>query len=319
MVLAAGCRNDMPFTPVDLAGGGTDDGGIPDMTGGGGDLAPKSYTMSSIAAMRQAAKSGNFELDNVVAIAIHTSKSSPKLYVQDAAGGGYSAIVSDCSASSMTHPCSQGTAVNAIAIGHSVTLQGTYVKAGATKGNYETFYIDTVMDNGAAAAMPPVATLMLTDIERNGTNAANWFQKVSVNIATADALKMYDWTPAEFVYAMGAATCKPPYQFGFGMLPQSVPAPTSPAGAACSGTTAQPTGVATPDAHEVLFGTDFYTAGWTYSSDCRCAATNNDTLVTSSMSLSGTLKGILVYTTVYMTGTGYQYLAPQAKSDAMIQ
>src|SRR5262249_17278606 len=144
--------------------------------------------------------------------------------------------------------------------------KGTYIKSKST--GYEIFYIDSVADNGTGT-MPAPGAATVADIERGGTNRGLAFQRVTVNISAADPLQMYDWTPSEFVYT-GATKC--PYQFGFGMIPKSA---NQTAAMACTSGTAQPTGVASPNAAEVLIGTDFYT-NFTISSDCRCAKTYSD-------------------------------------------
>jgi hypothetical protein len=313
----AACGGGGGFTPADL----TSESGDMSM---GPDLA-KSYTQTSIATLRtpQMAGTSNVELDNVVVLAIHHSSKSPKLFVQDAAGGDFSAIVISCSTSSASHPCAMSVAMQldmAISEGHSVTIQGTYTKQSAANGAFETVYPDVVTDNGAGT-LPAAKAVALTDLPF-GSAAANakwWWQRVTTTIANTDTLLPYDWSPAQFVYSGG--TCSAgmkgvPYQFGFAMIPMSV-TPTTPAGMMCAGTTAQPTGVATPDTHAVFFGTDFYTDGWIYSSDCRCAAANGDTLLTSTMKLSGAITGLLMYDTA--NKVGYQFLAPQKLTDAMIQ
>lgn len=292
--------------PPDLA---TNNNPPPDLATNGGCT---SYTPTSIAAMRQAGTSTCASLDGVVAIALHASTASPKLYVQDAAGGDYSGIVVGCSATSVTHPCTQQALVNAIAVGHAVAIHGRYTKS--MSSGYETIYLDTLSDKGVAPSQPAPLALQPADVARGALNAARWFQRVSVTIQSS--LVMYDWTPSEFVYAGGAVTCHPPYQFGFGVIPSSV-TPTSPAGSACSGSTAQPAGVATPDANEILIGTDFFASGFNVTSDCRCAATLTDKLVTASSTLTGTLGGLLLYGTAFgSTGPGYQYVAPVGAGDA---
>jgi hypothetical protein len=277
------------------------------------------YTQTSIASMRQSGtNSGCFELDNVVSIALHASTTNPRLYVQDAAGGSFSAIQTHCSATSATHPCSQAATVNTIATGHQVTVRGRWTRSPTT--SYEAFYIDTISDNGAAT-MPAALALQPGDVARGAYSAANVFQRVAVSISAADTLTMYDWSPAEFTIATGnAATCHPPFQIGFGMIPSSV-TPTTAAGTACTATGmtgSQPTAVVNPDAHEILIGTDFFSSGFIAMSDCRCAATLMDKLVTASSTLTGSLSGILTFEVPLNATVGYQYVAPQSMSDAAI-
>jgi hypothetical protein len=266
------------------------------------------YTTSSIAAMRQGTVSGCFELDNVVSIAITPSKASPKLYVQDSGGGMFSAMRTQCSSTSTAHPCTVSAQVAAIAVGRSVTVQGTYIKS-KTSG-YETFYIDTITDNGAGT-VPGVATATITDVSRGGTNKGLAFQYVKATIPGNDPLVMYDWTPAEFVYT-GATKC--PYQFGFGMIPQSAGATAT---AACTNTTSQPTGQTSPNAAEILVGTDFY-KGFTVSSDCQCAAMYSDKEPTTTSQLKQSVAGILIFDVPFGGTTGYYYIAPTSATDASI-
>jgi hypothetical protein len=266
------------------------------------------YTTSSIAAMRQGTVSGCFELDNVTTIALTPSTKSPKLYVQDSGGGMFSAMRTSCSSTSTAHPCTIATQVAALATGRSVTVQGTYIKSKST--GYEAFYLDAVTDNGAAT-VPQAVTATMTDISRGGTNNGLAFQRVTTTIPGNDPLVMYDWTPAEFVY-QGATKC--PYQFAFAMIPQSA---GQTATAACSSTTAQPAGQTTPNAAEVLIGTDFY-KGFTVSSDCRCAAMFQDKEPTANSQLKGSISGILIFDVPFGATAGYYYIAPQSLTDANV-
>jgi len=324
LVMVAGCGgSDNTFHPADLSGiGSGSDMAMPGGSDGGnptdGGTACVTYTMSTIANMRQNGKAGDcFEVDNVLVNAVHNSSTSPRLFVQDTAGGDFSALVINCPKNSTIDPCTQQMAVNSAAAGDSVTIKGKYIHSSAAKGSLEGLYVDSFTDNGAFTGTKPAAlALQLTDIERGAYQAKNAYQKVTVTISAADTLKMYDWSPAEFVYSGG--TCMngmkgTPYQFGFGMIPSSV-TPTTAAGSACAGTTAQPTGVATPDPHEVLFGTDFYASGFIVTSDCRCAAGNMDKLVTATSTVTGTLNGVLLYDT--SGSMGYQYISPQLMTDA---
>jgi hypothetical protein len=139
---------------------------------------------------------------------------------------------------------------------------------------------------------------------------ANWFQKVTVSSPAAGALKLYDFVPAEMVFT--GSTC--PKQVGWGMVPAAT--------TACAGNTlACPTATmcATPDASEVLIGTDFY-KDFTPSSDCSCAKTDmgaNDPLVEMTTATTGSIAGILLYDTVYQSSpvVTYQYLSPTSNTD----
>jgi hypothetical protein len=266
------------------------------------------YTTSSVAAMRQGTVSGCFEMDNVISIGTTPSTKSPKLYVQDAGGGMFSAMMTSCSSTSTAHPCTVSAQVAAIATGRSVTVQGTYIKSKST--GYENFYIDTITDNGAGTA-PAAATATLGDVSRGGTNKGLAFQRVTATISGSDPLVMYDWTPAEFVYT-GATKC--PYQFGFGMIPKSANATAT---MACTNGTSQPAGQTTPNAAEILVGTDFY-KGFTLSSDCQCAKMFSDMEPAAGSQLKGSISGILVFDVPFGGTTGYYYIAPQSGADAAI-
>jgi hypothetical protein len=303
-----GCRDNGTLTPADLSMAGGGGGG----TGGGADMATtaKNYMVATIAAMRQGAP-GDYELDDVIAIGLTPSTTSPHLFVQDAAGGDFSAMRTNCSSSSTSHPCTVASTVHTVTLGHKVTIKGTFIKAGAANGAAENFYIDSITDNGAGTA-PPVTMVTLADVQKGSVanvttmapaNKKYWFQHVTVTPAPA-AHKVYDVSPAELVFS-GATKCS--YQLGFGL------APSGTAGAAasmCTDTTSQPAAATAPDATEVLIGTDFFST-FKLSSDCRCYTMFSDTPVTSAMSTTK-LGGILVYDTVFgsMPVKPYVYLAP---------
>jgi hypothetical protein len=322
MLSAAGCRDNGALTPADLSMTGP--GGNGDMAtggGGGGDMM-KSYMVSTIAAMR-AGSYGDFELDNVVVLAVNPGGS--RMYVQDAAGGKLSAIEVSCPAGG-THVCTISATVKAAKIGDQVTVKGTYVKAGATKGNYETFYVDTMMDNGAAPTKPTATTLTIADVissAGSGTNSRDtWFQKVSVTLT--DALVMFDMNPMVFAHTPAAGkTC--PNTYGWGMVPMTG-APSAPAAcdASCAtktppATCTQPAAATATSTMEVLVGTDFY-SGFTYSNDCKCYSGFSDTVVTPAnhVASGATIQGILVYYSP-QTGTPYLYLAPTVNADFPLQ
>ncbi|MEO6772847.1 MAG: hypothetical protein ABI467_07475 [Kofleriaceae bacterium] len=274
---------------------------------GSGSNACVTYTPTSIAAMRQQTHTGCYEFDNVISIATTPSTKSPTVYVQDAGGGDFSAMPTRCSSTSTSHPCSIAAMVAAIPDGHSVTIKGTYIKTAST--TFEEFFIDSLTDNGAGTAPAP-ATATLAQIERGSTAANLRFQHVTVTLASP--LTMYDWTPAEFANTTATAC---PYQFGFGMIPMGTSGATP--GAACTTGTTQPTGVTTPNAAEVLIGTDFF-KGFTVSSDCRCAMKFTDQEPAATSTLTGTIGGILVFDVPFQATTGYYYLAPKTLADAPI-
>ncbi len=297
-VFVFACRGN-DATPVDSPPGGGGSDAMGSGSGSGSADTCTSYTTDTIATMRQA-KSGCYELDNVVSLALSSSTTNPKLFVEDAAGGMYSAMVTECESHSTTHPCSVVTTVTGIAVGHSVTIKGTYIKTSST--TFEEFFIDSITDNGATTAIP-AATAQLADIERSGSNAGLRFQYVSV---AAGTLKMYDWTPAEFDDTT-ATSC--PYVTGFGMIPSTVSVTE---GAACTGSAAQPAGQSPPNSAEVLIGTDFYKS-FLPETDCKCA-TGSDVPETSS-TVTGTVKGILMFDVPFGGTTGYYYLEPTNPTD----
>ena len=305
-IALVGCRSSSNPSTTDAPKSTTDSNGSTD---GSNSNACTSYTPSTIKAMRMGTKSDCFELDNVVSIGTTPSKKSPNLFVQDAGGGDYSGLMTKCSSTSTTHPCSVASTVAAIADGTSVTVKGTYIKSASS--GFEEFYLDSITSNGTAT-MPAAATATLAQIERSSTAHNLVFERVTVTIGANDTLKMYDWTPAEFADT-SATAC--PYQFGFGMIPKSTSGAT--ATPACTSGTAQPAGQTTPDPTEVLIGTDFY-SGFTVSSDCRCAKTFSDMEPASGSTLGGTIGGILVFDTTFNTDQPYMYLDPETATDAPI-
>ncbi len=324
--IASGCGTaaQAPFNTFDFAGApandlatsnSAEDGAVPDDQGGGG-AGCTVYSKSTIAAMRQAATSGCFEVDNVVSIAVSpvtANSTSIRIVAQDPAGGDYSAILVSCYDSATTkHPCAAfPTAKNTLA-GRSVTVTGYYEKGSAAAGGYEYLSLDSITDNAAGTA-PAAKSVLLADIERSAMKPAYWFQKVTLAIGTADALGMFDFSPSEFKSTSTTATCGSFY--GFGMKPKSA---TGTAGAACTGTT-QPAGQTTIDPNEVLFGTDFH-GGFTANSECSCISSMTSKpypgLLAANSTLSGTVAGILFYDA--FSAAGYQYLSPLTNADAPI-
>jgi hypothetical protein len=296
-MLAAGCRDNGPLTPVDLSN-----------TGGGGDMAMagKNYTPASVAMMRQGAP-GDYELADVVAIALTPSSASPHLFVQDAGGGDYSAMEATCSSSSTSHPCTVASTVKTVAIGHKVTIKGTYIKASMANGGSETFYIDTITDNGAAAGTPAPLAMTETDIVRGAKVAAKIFQKVTVT--PSEDLVMYDWSPAEMKYSGTWPGCTTvPFMFGFSMAPMSANLTAS---AVCTTRTMQPASVGS-NAKEILIGTNFY-KDFHVSTDCQCAGTHTGVVVPTAQTTwpkNMAMTGVLIFDVPFMMTTGYQYFAP---------
>ena len=308
-VLAVSCGGTAATPNVDAHNGSGDAASTVD--GNSNANACASYTSSSIATMRGGTTTGCFTLTNVVSIGTLSSATSPKLFVQDAGGGNFSAILTSCSSTSTTHPCSVASTVAGIADSESVTINGTYIKSSGS--TFEEFLIDSITDNGPGTAPAP-ATATLAQIERGSTTSSNLrFQHVTLTLTTTNELKMYDWSPPEFA---DTSATKCAYQFGFGMITKTATGLTTP-GAGCTTGTTQPAGVATPNPAEVLIGTDFY-KGFTVSSDCRCAKMYSDMEPSSTSTLSGPIGGLLVFDVPFGGTTGYYYLDPKVGTDAPI-
>jgi hypothetical protein len=287
-----------------MAGGGG--GGT-----GGGDMAmtAKNYTTATIAAMRMGAP-GDYELDDVIAIARTPSSKSPKLFIQDAGGGDYSAVLASCSSSSTSHPCTVVTTVTSLTIGDKVTVKGTYIKSKLASGGSEIFYIDSISDNGAGTA-PPIPALVQTDIQRAAdTTAMKWnasfYQKVKVT--PGEDIVMYDWTPSDLKYSGTWPGCTTaPFVFGFGMIATSAGATAT---AACTVKTAPAPSQATSDPKEILIGTDFY-KDFAVSSDCQCAKTPTTVPSATTKWPSGmAMTGILNYDVPFGGTVGYKFFSP---------
>lgn len=309
----AGCRDSNPLTPADLSMAGGGGGG----TGGGMDMATnaKNYMMATVAMMRQGAP-GDYELDNVRVIAKTSSSASPHLVIQDDVGTGatdFTAMYTTCSATSSSHPCAATSDNKNAAVGDKLTIKGTYIKASNANGATETFYIDSISNGGPASGSAPApSTVTLADLAKtNGTAMkAKWFQKVTVATPAAGALKVYDLIPSELVFS--GTGC--PKQVGWAMVPMAT--------AACTGATVAcptPTTCASPDASEILIGTEFYKQ-FTDSSDCACAKTDMGTgspLVTMTSATTGAIGGVLLYDSVFGSTPvkTFMYLSPTADSD----
>ncbi len=315
----AGCRQTTTFQYPDMGGTGGED--MAQGSTDNGDMAmssnpcPGGNMVLTIAQMRQGTGSQPcVELDNVVVLSAKPGTRTHDFIVQDAAGGDYSGMIINCSSSSTKHMCAPiaFSTAGGLTLGHKVTITGSYIRAKAS--GFESFYLGTITDNGAGATLPAPATLQLADIQRNAKTMAKWHQIVTV--ALPEALKVYDLSPVEFQRNAGQ-TCQTagcPCQFGFGMMPASSNATAN----ACNGMTGPMT--QTAQAMEVLVGTDFY-KGFTFSSDCACAAKFSDTLVSGSNQVMGTISGILEYNDVYMATPpdDYQYIAPLTNAAFPIQ
>ena len=304
-----GCRDNGPLTPADLSMAGGGGGG----TGGSMDMATtaKNYMVATIPAMRQGAP-GDYELDNVLVVAKTSSSASPHLVIQDPAGGDYSAMYTTCSATSSSHPCAATSDNKTAAVGDKLTIKGTFIKASNANGATETFYIDSIVNGGPGGAAPAPVAVAITDLYKTNGMAmkAKFFQRVTVTSPAVGALKVYDLIPSELVFT--GTGC--PKQVGWAMVPMAT--------AACAGATVAcptPTMCATPDASEILIGTEFYKQ-FTDSSDCACAKTDMGTgspLVTMTSATTGAIGGVLLYDSVFGSSPvkTFLYLSPTADSD----
>jgi hypothetical protein len=263
------------------------------------------YQSATVAQMRQGAP-GDYEVANVVAIALTSSTSSPHVFFQDAGGGDFSAMVGSCSSTSTSHPCTVASTVAGIKDGYGLTLRGAYLKS--TSG-LESFYIDDIVVSTTTRPLPAAATVALADVQRNAATKRLWFQRVTLALG-GSTLAMYDFSPAELHYTPApGATC--PNYFGWGMVPSTS---SDTRGGACSGTTQPPSpvGSAAP-ADEVLIGTEFYKT-FTYSADCACALSP----LTATSTHGGTVNAMLIGDLLFGQTTTYQYLAPKSVADATL-
>ena len=237
--------------------------------------------------MRQAQTSGCFELAHIGLIARTDSPSEPRLYVQDAGGADFSAILAKCAASA-THACS--TTVRAkipqlydtLEKGAQLTLQGYYLNGGVT--GFEQFYIEDIVDECKTVARPAPIQIAAADIGREARVPAQWFQRADVKIPANDPLVMYDFSPSDLNLA--APSC--PDFAGFAMVPQSQ-GTTAPM--ACSGTT-NPAARAL-DPKMVLIGRHFFNQ-FLFGADCACVQGTGEVLVKPTSTVSGTVRGYLI-------------------------
>jgi hypothetical protein len=241
-----------------------------------------SYLQASVAEMRQGAGSGCFELQHVVVIARTPSESTPRVYVQDPVGGPYSAIRGKCD-DSPTHACPQETArqVESLLDGSQVTLRGYYLHG--TLSGFEEIYLDQVVDEQTLLPVPAAASLGVGDLGRDARARASWFQVVSSQISGQDPLVIYDFSPAEF--ARGDHC---PAWGGFAVIPASVATGSAPD----CGAGTNPRSVDPADGRELLIGREFYKEFFA-STDCACAATSKQHLLSAASTLTGLMRGVL--------------------------
>jgi hypothetical protein len=241
------------------------------------------FQAASINEMRTGARSGCFELSNVVVVARTASSSAPRIYIQDPGGGPFSAMAAKCSASSK-HACPATTLANVgrLLDGAAVTVRGYYSNVKAT--GFEEVYLEEVVDTGSLVPIPDPVRLSVGDLSRDARVASSWFQVATADVPVGDPLTMYDFSPREL---QQGASC--PVWEGFAMIPASVSAP---AAVGCSGGQ-NPAAVATSDPREILIGRQFFST-FRASTDCACAGASKQHLLASGSVLSGPIRGVLV-------------------------
>jgi hypothetical protein len=267
------------------------------------------YLSASIAEMRQASGSGCFELAHVMVVARTPSTSTPRLYLQDAQGGDFTAIMAKCDASS-SHPCLAATAATTQQLidGSAVTVRGYYQQGSLT--GFEELYLDAVVDEGTLLASAAAPALQVADLARAARMRAQWFQIVTASVAVEDPLVMYDFSPAEFALA---GPC--PAFAGFGMIPYSAMDSMVPVeGCAGDAGTTNPGGISVPDPREILIGRLFF-KDFFASTDCACAAASKQHKLPASSALLGpvTIRGILILELQRGSSSSHQIFQPLAK------
>ena len=262
-----------------------------------------SYAESSIAALRTADGSGCFELKDVVLVARTPSGASPRLYLQDRAGGDFSAVMAKCDTSSSSHPCPQQTQADLAKLlnGSSLTARGYYHQG--SQSGFEELYLDAVVDNGSLAEAPAPLVLEPADLAKDARRPAAWFQRVALTVPPADPWVIADLSPPELAFGN---TC--PRFGGFAMLPASKGA--APA-ADCSNGENPPAASPAPEG-EILIGRQFYDGFWA-SSDCACALDHKQHLISGFSTLVGNVRGLLILEQI--RGFTVQVLEPATKAD----
>ena len=258
------------------------------------------YPTTSVAAMRNPATPGCYELSHVGLVARTDSKTDPRIYVQDIKTGDYSAILAKCSASAM-HACAAPVAAKIQTLydtftdAEEISVRGYYQYLAAT--GFEQFYIEDVLDEGKKIKRPEPITLTVADIKRDARVPAKWFQRANVAIPAQDPLVLYDFSPADLM--LGLSTACPEFA-GFGVIPQSAGVP---AAVGCSGMT-NPAARAS-DPNEILIGRHFFNQ-LLFSTDCACAPLKNQMLLTPANKVSGTVRGYVILEQDMGGTEGYQ-------------
>jgi hypothetical protein len=292
--------------PAGVAGSGPAVGGTGGAAAGAMGACP-SYPSTSIAAIRNPpVASGCYELSHVGLVARTDSPTEPRIYVQDAGGGDFSAMDAKCTTTA-THACpaSVKSKISQLAdtaqAGAQISVRGYFVHG--TVGGFEQFYIEDLVDEGKTVPRPAPIALSVADIKRDARTPAKWFRRANVTIPAQDPLVMYDFSPTDLQLA-GSTAC--PNYAGFAMIPMSagVAAPS-----ACMGTM-NPASRAL-DPNEVLIGRQFFNQ-FLFSTDCGCMAGTSQKPLTPTSSISGTGLGYLIIEQDKGSTAAYQVFEPAA-------
>ena len=141
-----------------------------------------------------------------------------------------------------------------------------------------------MIDECKQVARPAPISLTVAEITKDVRTKAKWFRRAEVQIPAADALVMYDFSPADLQLVSGAC----PDYAGFAMIPQSA-GMAAPAG--CSGMTSPAARAVDP--REVLIGRQFFNQ-FLFSTDCACTGVTAQRIVSPTGAVSGTVRGYLI-------------------------
>jgi hypothetical protein len=264
----------------------------------------ESYVDATIAELRTAGGSGCFELKDVVVVARTPSPTTPRLYLQERAGGDFSALMAKCSETGK-HPCSREAAqsLGTVLKGAIVTVRGYYHQG--SRSGFEELYIDSATDSGYLAEPPLPIALEPADVAKTARHPEAWFQNVSIVVPAGDPWLIADLSPREL--ALGPEC---PRWAGFAMTPASRGAP---AAMDCVNGENPPPAVSGVDVADgqILIGRQFYDGFWA-SSDCACALEHKQHLISSFSTLVGPVSGVLILE--QMQGVTVQMLEPLSRA-----
>jgi hypothetical protein len=262
----------------------------------------RDYVDATIAELRQADGSGCFQLSHVVLAARTPSVQSPRLYLQDPAGGDFSALMAKCAGDSQRAcPASAVSATRDLLNGSLVTVRGYYHQG--SRSGFEELYLDAVIDEGSFADVPAPVVLSASDVAKSARRPESWFQVVSVTIPEDDPWVMADLSPSELELG---SEC--PRWAGFSMVPASRALPVP---ADCTNGQ-NPDGSSAAMGDEILIGRQFYDSFWA-STDCACAVTQHQHLLSPYATLVGATRAVLMLS--QSNGATFQILQPLAKRD----